>query len=43
MGRIKNAEFWQSAKYNQAGFIQYYNRLMALSMSMFEWKNMPKQ
>lgn len=42
MGKIKNAEFWQSARYNQAGFIQYYNRLMALSMSMFEWKNMPK-
>lgn len=41
MGRVKNAEFWQSSKYNQAGFIQYYNRLMALSMSMFEWKNMP--
>lgn len=42
MGRRKNAEFWESAKYNTAGFIQYYNRLMALSMSMFEWKNMPK-
>lgn len=41
MGRVKNAQFWESAKYNEAGFIQYYNRLMGLSMSMFEWKNMP--
>lgn len=42
MGRVKNAEFWQSSRYNQEGFIQNYNRLMALSISMFEWKNMPK-
>lgn len=41
MGRVKNAEFWQSQKYNNAEFIQYYNRLMALSISMFEWKNLP--
>lgn len=41
MGKIKNAQFWESQKYNQAGFIQYYNRLMSLSISMFEWKNMP--
>lgn len=41
MGKVKNAEFWQSQRFNQAGFIQYYNRLMALSMSMFEWKNLP--
>lgn len=42
MGKVKNAEFYQSQKYNNAGFLQYFNRLMALSMSMFEWKNMPK-
>ena len=41
MGRVKNAEFWQSQKYNQQGFLEYYNRLMALSISMFEWKGMP--
>ena len=41
MGRVKNAEFWQSQKYNNAEFIQYYDSLMALSMSMFEWKNLP--
>ena len=41
MGKVKNAEFWQSQKYNQQGFLEYYNRLMALSISMFEWKGMP--
>lgn len=42
MARRKNAEFWESQKYNNAEFIQYYNRLMSLSMSMFDWKNMPE-
>lgn len=42
MGRVKNAQFWESQKYNNAEFIQYYNRLMGLSISMFEWINMPK-
>lgn len=42
MARRKNAEFWESQKYNNAEFNQYYNRLMSLSMSMFEWKNMPE-
>lgn len=41
MGKIKNGEFWQSQKYNSAGFLQYYNRLLGLSVSMFEWKNLP--
>jgi len=41
MAKRKNKEFWESQRYNNAEFIQYYNRLMALSMSMFEWKNMP--
>lgn len=38
---VKNAEFWQSQRFNNAGFLQYYNRLLALSTSMFEWKNLP--
>lgn len=41
MGRIKNREFWQSAKYNNTQFMQYFNRLTELSMSMFDWKNLP--
>lgn len=41
MARKKNQEFWYSQKYNQAGFMQYYNRLLGLSTSMFEWINLP--
>lgn len=41
MGRIKNRQFWESASMNNATFIQYYNRLLELSVSMFEWKNLP--
>ncbi len=37
----KKREFWQSAKYNTATFLQYYNRLVELSIAMFEWKNVP--
>lgn len=37
----KNAQFWESAHYNKDGFIQYYNRLAELSVSMFDWKNVP--
>lgn len=33
--------FWSSATLNNASYIQYYNRLLELSMSMFEWKNLP--
>lgn len=38
-GRNKN--FWETTALNDATFVQYYNRLMELSMSMFEWKNLP--
>jgi hypothetical protein len=41
MGK-KNREFWESAKRNNSAYIQYYNRLMELSISMFEWKNLPE-
>ena len=36
-----NREFWMSACKNNASIIQYYNRLTELSVSMFEWKNLP--
>ena len=42
MGKVKNREFWQSATMNNYTFMQYYNRLTELSMSMFEWKNLPE-
>lgn len=41
MGRIKNRNFWESASMNNASFMQYFNRLTELSVSMFEWKNLP--
>ena len=42
MGRRKgDREFWQSAELNNASYIQYYDRLTELSISMFEWRNLP--
>lgn len=34
-------EFWESALMNNATYIQYYNRLMELSIAMFKWENLP--
>ena len=33
--------FWESAKRNNWTYRQYYYRLMELSISMFDWKNVP--
>lgn len=41
MGRVKDRNFWESARYNKDGFMQYFDRLTELSISMFEWKNLP--
>ena len=42
MGRQKkDRDFWQSADLNNASYIQYYDRLTELSISMFEWRNLP--
>lgn len=41
MSRKKDREFWESAGNNVATWRQYYNRLVELSISMFEWKNLP--
>lgn len=41
MGRRKNADFWQSERENKATWMQYMFRLQELSISMFEWKNVP--
>ena len=41
MGKIENREFWQNTKLNNWSFMQYYNRLVELAISMFEWKNIP--
>ena len=39
--RKRDREFWESAELNNASYIQYYDRLTELSISMFEWRNLP--
>lgn len=45
LGRLKGntqaTNFWESATKNVDYFTFYYNRLLELSTSMFEWKNLP--
>ena len=41
MTKRKGREFWESAVLNNATFRQYYDRLVELSISMFEWTNLP--
>ena len=41
MGRRKKTNFWESAMLNNRTYLQYYNRLTELAVSMFEWKNLP--
>lgn len=44
MGKRKphsNKNFWESSYMNNRTYMQYYNRLTELSISMFEWKNLP--
>ena len=41
MKKKKNQAFHSTLMANGATYVQYYNRLMELSMSMFEWKNLP--
>lgn len=40
--RGKNRDFWESAVLNNFTWRQYYNRLVELAISMFEWKNLPE-
>lgn len=37
-----NKDFWRSAKNNNASYMQYYDRLTELSISMFKWTNLPE-
>jgi len=41
MGRKKRDTFIESALMNNRTYIQYYNRLTELALSMFEWTNLP--
>ena len=40
--QIANEQFNDSAQRNKRSYIQYYDRLQELSLSMFEWKNLPE-
>lgn len=42
MGRKRDTQFTESAYMNNRTYMQYYNRLTELALSMFEWKNLPK-
>ena len=42
MRRNKDRQFWESAAMNNGTYRQYYNRLVELAISMFEWKNLPE-
>ena len=37
----RKTNFWESAVMNNATYIQYYNRLIELSIAMFEWTGLP--
>lgn len=37
----RDGKFWQSARRNNATYLQYYMHLAELAMSMFKWKNLP--
>lgn len=37
----KDINFWDSSLMNNGTYLQYYNRLTELAISMFEWKNLP--
>lgn len=37
----RKTNFWESAVMNNATYIQYYNRLIELSIAMFNWTGLP--
>lgn len=41
MSKKNDRQFWESAGMNNATYMQYYNRLVELSISMFKWNNLP--
>jgi hypothetical protein len=41
MGKVKNREFWESARMNNASFMLYFNRLLELSISMWKYDGLP--
>jgi len=41
MGRKSERNFWDSARTNTLTYSNYYNRLVGIALSMFEWHNLP--
>lgn len=41
MGRRSERTFWDSARANNSTYLCYYNRLVGIALSMFEWHNLP--
>lgn len=39
---MKNESFWNEARQNKVDYISYFDRLTELSISMFDWKNLPE-
>lgn len=42
MGRKRDLQLCESAYMNNRTYLQYYNRLTELAISMFEWQNLPE-
>lgn len=42
MGRKRDLQFCESAYMNNRTYLQYYNRLTELAISVFEWQNLPE-
>ena len=42
LNKKRDRFFWESAQMNNRTYLYYYNRLMELAISMFEWKNLPE-
>ena len=42
MGRRSERTFWDSAKTNNMTYANYYNKLVGIALSMFEWHNLPE-
>ena len=41
MGKVKDREFWESSRMNNQAFMIYYNRILELYTSEFEYENLP--
>lgn len=41
MPKTRNIDFWQTQRCNEQTYIDFYNRLVELSINMFEWINLP--